>query len=357
MTRAWSVGMASLLACLGMATFSLAAETAPAGPGAPPAVDVIQAKVYEWTAQRLTNDPDRQRQVIDLWKQAQMRTAAGDPEAVLQRVMFSFALAHADTSLLLEELSIPTQSLTPPDARGLLNAADLGPFYQANFRLWYGQSLVHREMFEEALDVFQPVAVAETVDPASFLFYRATCEKALFKKAEGLATLEQLLTQTPHLPERYRAVGELMRAELEAQEEKSLDEVATKMSDVQRRLKLARAGQKVQNVEQEVVDLLDELIKQAEEQQQKQQQQQQEGEGQPNSQNEPGKPAQESRIKGSTAPGEVVKKKLKPGANWGNLDDKERAKARNMIARDFPAHYRQAIEEYFKKLATREPQR
>jgi hypothetical protein len=124
------------------------------------------------------------------------------------------------------------------------------------------------------------------------------------------------------------------------------------MSDVTRRLNLARAGQKTQKVEKEIVDLLDELIKKMEDQSS--------GGGAGSGQGKAGKgnqainASQDSRVKGSTAPGEVDKKKPKAGANWGNLDDKERAKVKNLISRDFPAHYRQTIEEYFKKLATRD---
>jgi hypothetical protein len=125
------------------------------------------------------------------------------------------------------------------------------------------------------------------------------------------------------------------------------------MSDVKRRLTLARAGQKTQKVEKEIVDILDEMIKNMEDQAN--------GGGGGGGKGKTGSKgnqsinaAQDSRVKGSTAPGEIDKKKMKAGATWGNLDEKERAKVKNLISRDFPAHYRQTIEEYFKKLATRD---
>ena len=40
--------------------------------------------------------------------------------------------------------------------------------------------------------------------------------------------------------------------------------------------------------------------------------------------------------------------------NWGNLPPKAQAAAKNMLDRQFPPHYRQAVEEYLKKLADRE---
>ena len=123
------------------------------------------------------------------------------------------------------------------------------------------------------------------------------------------------------------------------------------MDDVQRRLKLAQPGQKTQNVEEQVVKLLDDLIRQMEEDQN----QSKAGAGGGSSKGSPLSPADDSRIHGMKAPGEVDPKSMKPGADWGNLDSKQRAKVENLISRDFPAHYRKTIEEYFRKLATRKP--
>ena len=38
-------------------------------------------------------------------------------------------------------------------------------------------------------------------------------------------------------------------------------------------------------------------------------------------------------------------------AGWGNLPEKDREKALQDIGRDFPSHYREVIEEYFRRLA------
>ncbi|MDB5389802.1 MAG: hypothetical protein JWM11_5448, partial [Planctomycetaceae bacterium] len=89
-----------------------------------------------------------------------------------------------------------------------------------------------------------------------------------------------------------------------------------------------------------------------EDQANKQQQQQQGNNG--GKSNKSNSALKDSKVKGSTAPGEVDKKKMKSGPAWGNMDDKERAKAKNAISRDFPPYYRQTIEEYFRKLAERD---
>jgi hypothetical protein len=58
-------------------------------------------------------------------------------------------------------------------------------------------------------------------------------------------------------------------------------------------------------------------------------------------------------VKGSTAPGKVDPKKLEKGGDWGDLPPRARAKAKDLIAREFPAHYRSAIDEFTRKEAIR----
>lgn len=316
---------------------------------AAPRGEIVQTKLSEWLQAHNVTDAAKLAEVEALWKATRGSTLPGD--AMLELVMQSFSAAHRPTAEVLQQLTLPAMSLTVPETQALLNDKELGSFYQANFRLYVAKYLVHREMFEEALEALSGATLSESVDPAALLFYKATCEKSLGMKDAGLATLDQLLKRTEGVPIRYHSVATLMQYDLGALEEKSLDDVSNKMSDVKRRLNLARPGQKTQKVEKEIVDLLDEMIKNMEDQ----------ANGAASAQGKQGgkanksvQAAQDSRVKGSTAPGDVDKKKLKPGANWGNLDDKERAKVKNLISRDFPAHYRQTIEEYFKKLATRD---
>jgi len=154
------------------------------------------------------------------------------------------------------------------------------------------------------------------------------------------------LKNTEGVPVRYSTVASLMQYDLEGLRDQSLDEVARKMTDVERRLGLGRTGQKVQKKEDEIIVTLDELIKKIEDQQGG-------GGGAAGQSNRSSSPAQDSVIKGSTAPGKVDPKKFKNQGEWGDLPPKARAKAKDLIARQFPAHYRDAIDEYTKKAANR----
>ena len=189
----------------------------------------------------------------------------------------------------------------------------------------------------------------QVVDPASYFFQRAICEHQLLKKSDALKSLGKLLNDTQNVPARYTAVATLMRHDLEQLREASLGEVAKKMADVERRLQLGRGGEKTQKVEEEIIESLDEIIKKIEQQQSSGGG----GGGQGGNQNESGGPANDSSVKGAKAPGEVDKKDIGNKAGWGTLPPKRAAEAKNVINRNFPSHYREAIEQYFKKLANR----
>ena len=204
-------------------------------------------------------------------------------------------------------------------------------------------------MYEEALEIFRELDPAAVVDPASCLFFRAVCEHQLLRKSAGLATIDKLLSGTERVPESYAGLAKLMQHDLQELQDESLSTVSRKMKDSERRLDLGRGGQKVQKVQDEIVAALDDLIKKA--------QQQQgggggEGSGQNNT-NQSNGPAADSTLKGATAPGEVDPKEFKKQGGWGALPPRDETRAKNLINQEFPAHYRQAVEQYFKKLANR----
>jgi hypothetical protein len=63
---------------------------------------------------------------------------------------------------------------------------------------------------------------------------------------------------------------------------------------------------------------------------------------------------QDSQIAELKGPGKVDHKDLGHHAGWGNMNDKDREKAMQEIGREFPSHYREVIEEYFRRLAAEE---
>ena len=47
----------------------------------------------------------------------------------------------------------------------------------------------------------------------------------------------------------------------------------------------------------------------------------------------------------------VARKNIGSEGGWGNLPPKDREQAMQQIGRDFPSHYRDVIEQYFRRLA------
>ena len=119
------------------------------------------------------------------------------------------------------------------------------------------------------------------------------------------------------------------------------------MDDIQRRLNFGRAGTRVRDEEEDVIAKLDKMIEDLE----KQRQQAQQSSGSSNGTLQPSKPAEDSNAMGGKGPGNVDQKRLKNEAGWGNLPPKERQEALQQISKDLPAHFRDVIEEYFRKLA------
>jgi hypothetical protein len=118
------------------------------------------------------------------------------------------------------------------------------------------------------------------------------------------------------------------------------------MEDIERRLRLGRAGTRVRSEEDDVIAKLDKMIDDLEQQQQ----QQQGGSGGQGSIRS-SSPAEDSVPLGGSGPGDVDQRRIGNTSGWGNLPPRQRQEALQQISKDLPAHYREVIEEYFRRLA------
>jgi tetratricopeptide (TPR) repeat protein len=312
---------------------------------APPAATEVRTHALQWVAERGVTDKALREQIAREWTFGETNLTA---EEVFDRVIRTLTLADADA----QKIVAACQDATPTAAwpREVVATSDsMNEFARQHLRLYVGRFLAQRQLFEEALEVLTTIDPKQVVDPAGYFFNKALCQHQLLKKSDALKTLQLLLDSTQNAPARYTAVAVLMRHDIEQMREASLGEVARKMLDVERRLSLARPGEKTQKVEEEIIESLDEIIKKIEQQQSGAGG----GGGQGGNQNQSGGAAGDSQVKGATAPGEVDKKDIGNKAGWGTMPPKAAAKAKNVINRNFPSHYREAIEQYFKKLANR----
>jgi hypothetical protein len=205
---------------------------------------------------------DSQRQAFDaLWDAPEV--------SLLDRVAGTFVLGDPEVAKMLSEARNPL-ALAPTSLPALLSDTSKSSFFRANLSLAYAKALINRKVYEEGLETLKLFKVDQVVDPASYLFFKSVAEHGLMLKKDANETIAKLLDDVPTAPERYRMVAALMHFDMVSwQDSNVLDKLANigrKMDNIQRRLDLARGGQKTQKQQKEVVARLDEIIKELENQ-------------------------------------------------------------------------------------------
>jgi len=277
------------------------------------------------------------------WKDAPDELPGPD---LVERLCRSFGASDPRIAELVELCSQQRESFTLPDTAWLM-AEELPPFVRNHVRLHYGRWLCQERLYDNAADMLEGIKPDDVIDPASLLFYQGVAYHRLLNKERGLEAIGRLLNEVAGSPKRYISLAGLMQGDLQALKDDSLDHISRRMEDVERRLDLAQAGAKVRQIEDSIVESLDKMIEELEQQQQQQQQQQQSSGGNQRST----QPAPDSRILGGSGPGQVDPKDVAQGGAWGQLPPKKRQEALQQIGKEFPAHYREVVEQYFRKLA------
>ncbi len=329
-----------------------------------PAPAVIRAQVFKWLDDRKATDALK-KQAEAIWpatSEPPKATAAKGanpadvaPAELLDRVVKIVALVDAPARELVEVCSKP-RTPAPVVKRPWLVDEQTPPLVRNNMRLWYGRWLAQERLFDDSLAQLNTLEPADVVDPASLLFYQSVDHHWLLHKEFGLKSIARLLEQKKQVPRRYAQMSELMQADLAALKDESLDHISRRMRDTEVRLDLGHAGKKVRTVEDGIIASLDKMIDDLEKQQQSGG-----GGGGGGRMGSGGKqsssPAPDSARLGGKGPGEVTKKPIGDKSGWGDLPAKDRQEVLQAIGKEFPSHFRDVIEQYFKKLASdeREP--
>jgi tetratricopeptide (TPR) repeat protein len=288
--------------------------------------------------------PDRQTEIQNRWQ-----TSAETQDDLLDRLATVLARTDERVAELTEFCAGVSKPGPLPEFAWLADSAT-PQLVRNNLRLYLARWLVQQGYYDEALSWTEGLDTGDVVAPEALLFYRAVAHHRLLQLEKADAALSQLLEREDDLPTRYQKLAGLMQQDLAALDAESLDHIARRMDDIRRRLAQGRTGKRVQGVENGVIESLDKLIKQAEDQMQQQQSQSsQTPSGQPQS-----TPLQDSQIAELKAPGTVERRDIGRGTGWGNVPERDREKALQEIGREFPSHYREVIEEYFRRLAAEE---
>lgn len=288
--------------------------------------------------------PAQRAEVEQGW--SQLRSLPPGP-VVLERLL---ALLEPLDARLAQVLA--TLNAAPENTAAELQAysSQAPAWLQDNLKLAIVQHYCQSSLFDEALQLLDSLNDAGVVDPSSLMFYRAVCYHHFLDRDKCIEQVDRLLERESEVVSRYVVTAKLIKSDLQPYKPETLDEIARLMNDVERRLELGRAGVKVRDKENEIVEKLDKLIDKIEKQ--LQDQQQQEGDGQGEKQKKPANAMNESQNAGGTGPGDVDPKKQDGNGNWGDLPPAQRQEALQNITRDLPSHYREVIEAYFKRLGT-----
>lgn len=332
------VALAGLLALAFGATGGVRADLEqPASWSIPAPADVRSAMIS--LLETLSVDDATRAQVEQLWPDP---LAADSADQLLHAFARSVALLDPQARDVVEFCEQTSDALAVPTFQ-VLTDPQQPQWIRHNLRLLFGKWLAQHAYYDEAIEQLEGIAPDQVVDPAALLFYLSASYHRMPDKQKCLPTIDRLLENESIIPRRYVSVARLMRADIEPLKPDSLDEIARLMDEVRRRLELKRAGTRVRQQGDEIVAKLDKLIEQIE------QQQQQQAAGAASLQSS--SPAQDSMPMGGKGPGNVEPKSIGSKSGWGNLPPQQRQEALQQIGKDLPSHYREVIEEYFRRLA------
>ncbi len=305
----------------------------------------IRDRVMDRVAQAPLDDAARRR-VAKLWPEGETDVAA---EALLDRVAQTLALVDPRVKDIIAWSDTPAELIDPPHADWLLDETeDIDPLVRKNLRLFVGRALAQRRLFDDSLKYLGDLTPTDVVDPATLLFYQAVGHHRLVELDQSAQALATLVEREDEIPLRYRTIARLLEVDIEGVQPDSLDHIARRMDDVYRRLDLAQTDKTVRMVEDGVVQSLQKMIEELERQQQQQQA------NAPGGSPQPMAPMPDSFRATQQSNRQVDDKPIGDRSGWGDLPEKAREEAMQQIGRDFPAHYRDVIEQYFRNLAAGE---
>jgi len=342
MTRqlCWSIASIALLS-VAPALARGAVEPSTAAPKlSGPSWQVVHQALRTWIEARTTDAAVRQR-AEQLWP-AQPNLSR---DRWLDQLAAVLSLADPRVAAMVDTCSRPRTGYRLPDV-AFLGDPQLPPVLSRQMRLYYGRWLAQQNLYDESLEQLRDLDATESIDPASLLFYQGVTYQRLLQKDPGLKALDKLMNDVAEVPLRYMALARLMRRDLEGLDEATLDHIARRMDDVRRRLGLGHGGERVRREEDGVIKSLDKLIEEIEKQQQEQEQQQASS---PSGGSRT--PMQTPRLAPASGKGEVEHRRVGNSSGWGDLPAKQREEALQEIGKDFPAHYRDVVEQYFRSLA------
>jgi len=220
-------------------------------------VETAKSQALEWLAASGRSDDATRKQFDAIW---------GAEGNLHDKIVATLSLDPA-AAKLLKDANDPTTP-APTEVPALIRDAKQHSFFRANLALAFAKAISSKRVYEEALEALGAVRPEQVADPGAYYFHKAVAEHSLIKKEAASQSILRLLDDVSDAPDRYKMVGALMLFDMQQwkADEKDLANIAKLMDNSGRRLDLARAGNKTQDIQKKIVFRLDEVIKELENQ-------------------------------------------------------------------------------------------
>ena len=245
-------------------------------------------------------------------------------------------------------------------------AAEQDPYLVAESTYFLGRAHMMAERYEESITAWKALLdkhAKHTFRTAEGLFFQGMCQSQLLQRKEAIASLDKFIVEYEDAPERMQVAAWHELELLKATQDGTLGDVQDRMEFSRRRLAIEETGKRTQEKQDNIIALLEKLIKESEEKEcqggggggggQGGQQggSQQGGQGGSNGQSGSGG--------GGAASGNPNHPLDKAGSGsrsasrtpWGKVRDADReAKAFAALKAKFPGRYKELIEQYYRSL-------
>ena len=246
-------------------------------------------------------------------------------------------------------------------ARSAELTGNADPFVATNAAAYEIKSLVAIDRTLEAAERIRAVLSdgGERVSLYSYFapeiaFLDGYCLLADLQYDPAALALNSFLSKYPDASPRLTIAAKQILLELANRDAGRMGEVVDLMQFSGRRLKNADGSEVVQTRQQRILDLLDDMIEEAQEQEKNSCQGGAAGSGGQQGQGQsPSNPMQDSSLPGGSGEEGSLRsaRRANPGESWGAMPPAERERILQALRESFPNRYRQLVEQYYEELA------
>ena len=354
--------IAVLLMTAGFVSTQALAENVPPAPADAPGLTTTQIvdRFIEHMRTSSAADETARQLIASQWQE---RRGGEDADAFLAEALAVVWPAFKDALDLYEDGEYEKAA----GAMATLAEHD-DPYLSANAGVFEARSLVEQKRIEAAQQRLAKLAAKElelrdhTLHAADMRFLIGYCQLHTLHYDDAIKTLETFAKDYPYASERLQVTAKQIVQELRRRQANGISDVADLMAYAGRRLGHGTSNEPVTSKQAKAVALLDELIKTAEEKECK-------GGGckkcggkgckacggPPKGNQQPSSPANQSKLSGGGSKiGQLRATVARPGEAWGRMPESERDRILQAVKKNFPARYRELVEQYYKQLARKQ---